>query len=60
MRETDIAAYAKSLLEAHGDRAEAEATAKMRDFEKSGDPDQAEAWRKIKAAINQMRGPHSS
>ena len=55
MRETDIADYAKRLLDAHGGKAEAEAAAKVREFEQSNN-DQAETWRKIRAAISEMRG----
>ena len=60
MRETQVTDYAKSLLDAHGDKAEAEAAARVRQFEEKKDAAQAETWRKIKAAIYQMRGPHSS
>jgi hypothetical protein len=56
MRETDIADYAKRLLDAHGGKAEAEAAAKVREFEQSKDNEQAETWRKIRAAISEMRG----
>lgn len=56
MRESDIADYAKRLLEAHGGKAEAEAAAKVREFEEKSDADQAETWRKIRATISEMRG----
>lgn len=56
MRETDIVDYAKRLLEAHGGKAEAEAAAKVREFEQANNPDEAETWRKIRAAISEMRG----
>jgi len=56
MRESDISEYAKRLLEAHGGKAEAEAAAKVREFEEKKDEDQAETWRKIRAAISEMRG----
>ncbi|MGD8810690.1 MAG: hypothetical protein PVG24_13860 [Gammaproteobacteria bacterium] len=56
MRESDVADYAKRLLAAHGGKAEAEAAAKAREFEEKNDTDQAETWRKIRAAISEMRG----
>ena len=56
MRETDIADYAKRLLDAHGGKAEAEAAAKIREFEHSKNDEEAETWRKIRAAISEMRG----
>lgn len=56
MRETDVADYAKRLLDAHGGKAEAEAAAKVRKFEQSHDTEQAEHWRRIRAAISEMRG----
>jgi hypothetical protein len=56
MRETDVADYAKRLLDAHGGKAEAEAAAKIRAFEQSNDQEQAETWRKIRAVISEMRG----
>jgi hypothetical protein len=56
MRETDIADYAKRLLDAHGGKAEAEAAAKARQFEEKHDAEQAENWRRIRAVISEMRG----
>jgi hypothetical protein len=56
MRESDIADYAKRLLNAHGGKAEAEAAAKVREFEEKSDVVQAETWRKIRSAISEMRG----
>lgn len=56
MRESDVADYAKRLLDAHGGKAEAEAAAKVREFEEKNDVEQAETWRKIRAAISEMRG----
>lgn len=56
MRESDIADYAQRLLDAHGGKAEAEAAAKVREFEGKNDADQAETWRRIRAAISEKRG----
>jgi hypothetical protein len=60
MQEIEIQDYARQLLEAHGDKAVAEAAQKASALEKQGDSEQAETWRHIEAAIKQMRGPHAS
>ena len=57
MRETEIVDYAKRLMEAHGDKAEAEAAQKTRQFEEQNDAEQAETWRRIHATIRELRGP---
>ena len=56
MRKTEIIAYARQLLDAHGGKAEAEAAVKARTFEEQGDADQAETWRRIRTTINELRG----
>jgi hypothetical protein len=48
------------LLEAHGDKAVAEAAQKASALEKQGESEQAETWRHIEAALKFMRGPHES
>jgi hypothetical protein len=60
MQEIEIQDYARQLLEAHGDKAVAEAAQKASALEKQGDSEQAQTWRHIEAAIKQMRGPHAS
>ena len=60
MREIEIYDYARQLLEAHGDKAVAEAAQKACDLEKKGDSEDAETWRHIEAAMKLMRGPHES
>ncbi len=60
MQQTDIEDYARQLLEAHGDRAVAEAAQKASAFEKEGNKEEAEAWRRIEKALLLMRGPHES
>ena len=60
MQEIEIHDYARQLLEAHGDKAVAEAAQKACAFEKQGDNEQAETWRHIEAALKLMRGPHES
>jgi regulator of protease activity HflC (stomatin/prohibitin superfamily) len=60
MSEIDVHDYARQLLEAHGDKAVAEAAQKASAFEKQGATEQAETWRHIEAALKTMRGPHES
>jgi hypothetical protein len=48
------------LLEAHGDKAVAEAAQKACALEKQGNNEQAETWRHVEAALKLMRGPHVS
>jgi hypothetical protein len=57
---TEIHDYARRLVGAHGTKAESEAALKAAECEKQGDTDQAAAWRRIQAAIKEMRGPHAS
>lgn len=56
MHTTQIQDYARQLLAAHGDRATAEAAQKAVAFEKAGDKEQAETWRRVEAALQLMRG----
>jgi hypothetical protein len=56
----EIHDYARRLLEAHGERAGLEAAQKAAECERSGDKNQASDWRRIEAAIREMRGPHES
>ncbi len=58
MQEAQIHDYARSLLEAHGDKAIAEAAQKARSFEEQGKNEDARDWRKVEAALKLMRGPH--
>jgi hypothetical protein len=60
MREIDVQDYARQLLEAHGARAIAEAAQKASACEQQGEREQAETWRRVEAALKQMRGPHVS
>ncbi|MBK5934919.1 hypothetical protein C8N32_103164 [Rhodovulum imhoffii] len=57
MEMAKITEYARALYDAHGDKAEAEAARKARQFEDSGDTAQSEQWRGIQAAIKMMRAP---
>ncbi len=60
MQETEIHDYARQLLEAHGEKAVAEAAQKASALEKQGNNEQAQNWRHIEAALKAMRGPHAS
>jgi hypothetical protein len=54
-----VSEYAQALYRAHGDKAEAEAAQRFRDSEIKGDRVAAENWRRIRAAITQIRGPRA-
>jgi hypothetical protein len=56
----EIHDYARRFVGAHGDKAEVEAAQRAAECEKQGDKSQAQDWRRIEAAIKEMRGPHSS
>lgn len=60
MRGVDLQDYARQMLEAHGDKAVAEAAQKARALEEQGKADEAETWRSIEAALKEMLGPHQS
>lgn len=60
MQTTQVVEFARQLLDAHGDRAEAEAAQKMQQAEANGDRELAENWRRIRAAIHELRPPHVS
>jgi hypothetical protein len=52
--------YARRFVGAHGDKAELEAAQRAADCERQGHKNQAVDWRRIQAAIKEMRGPHAS
>ena len=60
MQEIEIHEYARQLLEAHGDKAVAEAAQKACAFEQQDKNEEAETWRHSEAALKLMRGPHES
>ncbi len=60
MLATEIQEHARMLLEAHGDKAVAEAAQKAKLLEETGATEEAKTWRKIEAALLQMRGPRST
>ena len=55
-----VSEYAQALYRAHGGKAEAEAARRHRERTEQGDKDGAETWRRIRAAIVQMRGPRAT
>jgi hypothetical protein len=56
----DVQDYARQLLDAQGFRAIARAAQKASALEAQGDAEQAQTWRRIEAALIEMRGPHES
>jgi hypothetical protein len=60
MQEVEVADFARQLFQAHGPKAAAEAAQKARALEEQGKADEATTWRRIKAAIKEMLGPHQS
>ena len=60
MQATHIVEHARQLLAAHGDKAEVEAAQKASERQAEGKTDEAEDWRKIRAAIRELRPPHVS
>lgn len=60
MEEIEIHDYARQLLEAHGNNAIVEVAQKASAFERQGEKEQAETWRRIEAALKLMCGPHAS
>ena len=60
MNAIEIQEHARKLKDAHGDKAILEAAEKARELEEAGDREQAENWRRIEAALMQMRGPRAS
>ncbi len=60
MNAVEIQTEARKLYAAHGAKALAEAAQKCRELEGAGDKEQARDWKRIEAALQQMRGPHAS
>jgi hypothetical protein len=60
MEETVITEYARQLMEAHGDRAIAEAAQRAVACEQQDDKEEAQTWRHVEAALKEMRGPNVS
>lgn len=60
MHAVEIQDHARKLLASMGTKAIAEAAHKAKAFEEQGRPDDAKDWRRIEAALMQMRGPRVS
>jgi hypothetical protein len=60
MRELEINARARQLMDTYGAKAIVEAARRAADLEAQGDAEQAKDWRHIADAMKLMRGPHQS
>ena len=60
MEAKEIHDYARRFVGAHGNKAELEAAQRAAECERQGQKDQAVDWRRIQAAIKEMRGPRST
>lgn len=60
MNTADVSAMARHLFEAHGPKAIAEAGQKAASFETAGDKAQANFWRRVGDALQEMRGARES
>ena len=60
MDATQIQTFARQLYEAEGSKAIATAAQKALAFERGMDKEQAQAWRRIEAALMLMRGPRET
>jgi hypothetical protein len=60
MDATQIQRYARQLYEVQGAKAIADAAHKALAFEKNNDTEQAQTWRRIEAALIEIRGPRNS
>lgn len=56
MQHADLVQYARSLYDAHGDKAEAEAAQKAAAARDAGKAEDAEKWEKIRLHIKELRG----
>jgi hypothetical protein len=60
MEATEVQQYARQLFESQGTKAIAAAAEKAARLERSGSTEQAQTWRRIEAALMQMRGPRET
>jgi hypothetical protein len=60
MNTPDISAVARHLFQTQGAQAIAEAAQKATSSEKEGDQEQAKFWRRVEAALLEIRGPRQS
>lgn len=60
MRMSDIHDYARQMFEAYGDKAEVEAEQRALKADEEKNATEAQTWRRVRAAIREMRGSHVS
>lgn len=60
MSTADVSAVARHLFETQGARVIPQAAQKAAAFEDAGDKEQARFWRRVEAALLEMRGPRQS
>ena len=60
MEEMMINEYARQLMDAHGQRAIAEAAQRAAESERNKDDDEAKTWRRVEQALKSMCGPIAS
>ncbi len=60
MRMADVHDYARQMLDAYGDKAELMAEQRAVKAEDGGNKTEAETWRRVRAALKEMRGAHVS
>lgn len=60
MERAKITQYARSLFDAHGDKAELEAARKAEECREAGNESDADTWQAVRRAISEIRGAHES
>lgn len=60
MNMAEISALARHLYETQGPKAIAEAAQKAASLEDAGDHERAKDWRRVEAALRELRGPIQS
>jgi hypothetical protein len=60
MKMEQIHEYARKLIESHGAAAEAEAAARLKQAEQSGDAEKIQNWQRIRAAVRERKAAHVS
>ena len=60
MQTLKIAEHARALMDAHGDKAEAEAAQKASSLKAEGKTQEAAQWEKVRKVIHELRSGHVS
>lgn len=60
MKMEQVHSYARKLIESHGATAEAEAAARLKDAEQSGDAEKIRNWQRIRSAVRERKSAHVS